>query len=76
MPGGFVSSHKPITAKARSRGENVVDLMEALKRSISAEREKAAQGFGWTKRNADAYRGKKPAKEAAKKTSKPQRRSA
>jgi DNA end-binding protein Ku len=28
---------KPITAKERPRGENVVDLMEALRRSVGGE---------------------------------------
>ena len=40
-----------ITAKARPKGENVVDLMEALKRSIGNE--------------AQATKGKKPRKAAA-----------
>ena len=44
-------SRKPITAKARPKGENVVDLMEALKRSIGNE--------------AQATKGKKPRKAAA-----------
>jgi DNA end-binding protein Ku len=44
---------KPITAKARPRGENVHDLMQALRLSIGAE---------------------KPARPAAKKAVKPQRR--
>jgi DNA end-binding protein Ku len=44
-------SGKPITAKARPKGENVVDLMEALKRSIGNE--------------AQATKGKKPRKAAA-----------
>ena len=44
-------SGKPITAKARPKGENVVDLMEALKRSIGNE--------------AQATKGKKPRKATA-----------
>jgi DNA end-binding protein Ku len=44
-------SGKPITAKARPKGDNVVDLMEALKRSIGNE--------------AQATKGKKPRKAAA-----------
>ena len=32
---------KPITAKARPRGENVVDLMDALRKSIGAARQPA-----------------------------------
>jgi DNA end-binding protein Ku len=43
-------SGKPITAKARPKGENVVDLMEALKRSIA---------------NDQPAKGKKPRKAAA-----------
>ena len=31
-------SGKPIAAKARPKGENVVDLMDALKRSIANDR--------------------------------------
>jgi DNA end-binding protein Ku len=42
---------KPIAAKARPKGENVVDLMEALKLSIDNE--------------AQAPKGKKPRKAAA-----------
>jgi Alcohol dehydrogenase GroES-like domain len=45
--------HKPITAKARPKGENVVDLMNALKRSIANDRE------------AEPARSKKPRKTAA-----------
>src|SRR5207247_5284223 len=55
---------KPITAKARPRGENVVDLMDALRKSIgrdaSAATEapkkpaKKAQGGGRAEGNADA----------------------
>jgi DNA end-binding protein Ku len=44
-------SGKPITAKARPKGDNVVDLMEALKRSIANEPQTA--------------KGKKPRKAAA-----------
>jgi DNA end-binding protein Ku len=77
---------KPITTKARPRGENVVDLMEALRRSVggaepakpskpSKKQRKAASG---QKEMLMPIEGKKPAKEAtAKKTaSKPQRKSA
>jgi DNA end-binding protein Ku len=42
--------HKPITAKARPKGENVVDLINALKRSIANDRE------------AEAARSKRPRK--------------
>ena len=46
-------SGKPIAAKARPRGENVVDLMDALKRSIASDR------------GAEPAKGKKPRKAAA-----------
>ena len=46
-------SGKPIAAKARPKGENVVDLMDALKRSIANER------------GAEPAKGKKPRKAAA-----------
>jgi len=69
---------KPITSKARPRGENVVDLMDALKKSISAV-SVAPKG----KRQRKASAGQKEMlmpiegkKQAAKKSSKPQRRSA
>jgi DNA end-binding protein Ku len=53
-------SGKPITAKARPKGENVVDLMEALKRSIGNEAQatkgkKGTQGRSRTERNAIAH---------------------
>ena len=79
---------KPITAKERPRGENVVDLMEALRRSVggAAAETKASKKPTNKPRKAAAgqkemlmpIEGKKPAKEAtAKKTaSKPQRKSA
>jgi DNA end-binding protein Ku len=79
---------KPITAKERPRGENVVDLMEALRRSVggAAAETKASKKPTKKPRKAAASQkemlmpieGKKPAKEAtAKKTaSKPQRKSA
>jgi DNA end-binding protein Ku len=44
---------KPIAAKARPKGENVVDLMDALKRSIANDR------------GAESTKGKKPRKAAA-----------
>ena len=57
---------KPITAKERPRGENVVDLMDALRKSIGggaasdrgAEEagQEAAQGGGRPEGNADADR--------------------
>jgi DNA end-binding protein Ku len=83
-------SGKPITPKDRPRGENVVDLMEALRRSVggaepakasksssskpSKKPRKAASG---QKEMLMTIAGKKPAKEAAaKKTSRQQRKSA
>ena len=59
---------KPITPKERPRGENVVDLMDALRRSVGAlrlrprlrrSRQKAAKGGGRPKADADAYPGQK-----------------
>jgi DNA end-binding protein Ku len=80
---------KPITPKERPRGENVVDLMEALRKSVGGataaaqpaskkpakKSKKAASG---QKEMLMPIAGKKPAKEtAAKKPSaKPQRKSA
>jgi DNA end-binding protein Ku len=66
---------KPITAKARPRGENVVDLMDALRKSIGAaepakdskpakKQRKVASG---QKEMLMPIAGKKPAKEAAAK---------
>jgi DNA end-binding protein Ku len=46
-------SGKPFTAKARPKGENVVDLMDALKRSIANDR------------GAEPSKGRKPRKAAA-----------
>ncbi len=79
---------KPITAKVRPRGENVVDLMEALRRSVggaAAETEapkkpakKAKKASVGQKEMLMPITGKKPAKEAATKkpTAKSQRKSA
>jgi DNA end-binding protein Ku len=80
---------KPITAKERPRGENVVDLMEALRKSIgrgAATATEAPKKSAKKPRKAAAGQkemlmpiaGKKPAKEAAAKkpTAKPQRKSA
>jgi DNA end-binding protein Ku len=75
---------QPIATKARPRGENVVDLMEALRQSIGGE--KAAAKSGKKPRKAASGQkemlmsisGKKAAKEAAAKkpSAKPQRKSA
>ena len=46
-------SGKPIAARARPKGKNVVDLMDALKRSIANDR------------GAEPAKGKKPRKAAA-----------
>lgn len=78
---------KTITPKERPRGENVVDLMEALRRSVSgaAAEPKAATKSGKKPRKTAAgqkemlmpIEGKKPVKGAAKKApARPQRKSA
>jgi DNA end-binding protein Ku len=79
---------KPITPKERPRGDNVVDLMEALRRSVGGapEQTKAPKKSGKKPRKVASGQkemlmpiaGKKPAKEAAAKktTAKPQRKSA
>jgi DNA end-binding protein Ku len=79
---------KPITGKARPRGENVVDLMEALRRSVggAAAESSAPKKPAKKPRRAAAGQkemlmpiaGKKSAKEAAAKkpAAKPQRKSA
>ncbi|TFV47735.1 Ku protein [Bradyrhizobium niftali] len=79
---------KPITPKERPRGENVVDLMEALRRSVGkdAAETKAPKKPGKKPRKAAAGQkemlmpiaGKKQAKEAATKkpAARPQRKSA
>jgi len=77
---------KPTTAKARPRGENVVDLMDALRKSIGAaepardskpvkKQRKAASG---QKEMLMPIAGKKPAKQAVvkKPAARPQRKSA
>ena len=73
---------KPITPKERPRGENVVDLMEALRRSLggkAAESEAAKKPAKKPRKAAAGQKemlmpiaGKKPAKESAAK--KPSRR--
>jgi DNA end-binding protein Ku len=79
---------KPIRPKERPRGENVVDLMDALRRSVgggAAPETKAPKKGGKKPRKAAAGQkemlmpiaGKKPAKEAvAKKPAGKQRKSA
>jgi DNA end-binding protein Ku len=79
---------KPITAKARPSGENVVDLMEALRKSVggAADAPPASKKPAKKSKKASAGQkemlmpiaGKKPAKEAAAKkpAAKPQRKSA
>src|SRR6202043_1616047 len=81
-------SGKPITPKERPRGENVVDLMEALRRSVggSAAETKAPKKPAKKPRKAAAgqkemllsIEGKKPTKEAAAKkpAARPQLKSA
>jgi DNA end-binding protein Ku len=77
---------KPITPKDRPRGENVVDLMEALRRSVGgvpAESKAAAKPAKKSKKASAGQKemlmpiaGKKPAKETAAKTARSQRKSA
>jgi DNA end-binding protein Ku len=78
---------KPITPKERPRGENVVDLMDALRKSIGGgavapqvpkkPAKKSKKASVGQKEMLMPIAGKKPAKEAAKKPSaKPQRKSA
>ena len=79
---------KPITPKERPRGENVVDLMDALRKSVggAAAGDRAPKKPAKKPRKAAAGQkemlmpiaGKKPAKEAAAKkpAAKPQRKSA
>jgi DNA end-binding protein Ku len=76
---------KPITAKARPRGENVVDLMDALRQSIGQQSSSPAKPAKKPRKAAAGQKemlmpitGKKAAKEATAKkpASKPQRKSA
>jgi DNA end-binding protein Ku len=76
---------KPVTAKARPRGENVVDLMEALRRSVGGAAPAKAGKPAKKLRKAAAgqkemlmpIEGKKPKEAAAKKPpARPQRKSA
>jgi len=82
-------SGKPVTAKARPRGENVVDLMDALRQSIGQASpspgkpaRKSRKASAGQKEMLMPIQGKKAAKEAGKGTgakkpaTKPQRRSA
>ena len=72
-------SGKTIAAKPRPRGENVVDLMDALKRSIAGERGTAPSAKGKKPRKAAAGQkemllpisGKRAAKAETKKADKP-----
>jgi DNA end-binding protein Ku len=79
---------KPITPKDRPRGENVVDLMDALRKSIGGDAATPSASKKPAKKVKNAspgqkemlmpIAGKKPAKEAAAKkpSAKPQRKSA
>jgi DNA end-binding protein Ku len=79
---------KPITAKERPRGDNVVDLMEALRKSVgggAARTEPSKKPAKKSKKATPGQKemlmpisGKKPAKETAAKkpAAKPQRKSA
>jgi DNA end-binding protein Ku len=77
---------KPITAKARPRGENVVDLMEALRKSVgpggagddTTTKKPSRKRASGQKEMLMPIEGKKQTKEAARKkvTRKPHRRSA
>jgi DNA end-binding protein Ku len=65
---------KPITAKARPRAENVVDLMQALRMSVGANKPtKGRKASAAQKEMLMPIEGNKP---AAKKSAKPQRKSA
>ena len=76
---------KPVTARARPRGENVVDLMDALRKSIGAAEPAKGSPAKKPRKVASGQKemlmpiaGKKPAKEATAKkpAAKPQRKSA
>jgi DNA end-binding protein Ku len=74
---------KPITAKERPPGENVVDLMEALRRSVGGEAPATKAEKKLTKKSKKAsigqkemlmpIAGKKPAKEARPRSRRPNR---
>ncbi|WP_316172312.1 Ku protein [Bradyrhizobium sp. SZCCHNRI3037] len=73
---------KPIIPKARPRADNVVDLMEALRRSVGQEKEpakpakKPRKPAAGQKEMLMAVEGKKPKETAARKPSGRQRKSA
>ena len=72
---------KPVTAKARPRGENVVDLMDALRQSIGATSPakpatKSRKASAGQKEMLMPIEGKKTTKVTAAKKSPPKRRSA
>ncbi|MBB4382949.1 Ku protein [Bradyrhizobium sp. SBR1B] len=70
---------KPITPKSKPAAGNVVDLMEALRRSVGKEAaKKLKKEFAGQKEMLMPIAGKKPAKEAAAKkpAARPQRKSA
>ena len=76
---------KPVTAKARPRGENVVDLMDALRQSIGQKSSSPAKPAKKPRKAASGQKemlmpieGRKASKEgtAKKSASKPQRKSA
>src|SRR5450631_3538351 len=78
-------SGKPVTAKARPRGENVVDLMDALRRSLGQASsspgkpaKKSRKASSGQKEMLMPIEGKKAARQtgAKKPASRPQRRSA
>jgi DNA end-binding protein Ku len=73
---------KPITPKERPRGENVVDLMDALRKSVggaaaetkaSTKSRKARKAAAGQKEMLMPIAGKKPAKEARRRSRRPDR---
>jgi DNA end-binding protein Ku len=68
-------SGKPITAKARPKGDNVVDLMDALKRSIANEQpvkgKKPRKAVAGQKEMLLPISGKRATKQEVKKADKP-----
>jgi DNA end-binding protein Ku len=72
---------KPVTAKARPRGENVVDLMDALRKSLGAASPpkpttKSRKASAGQKEMLMPIEGKKPPKVTTAKKSAPKRKSA